>query len=76
MSKLKISEHEFKIRLLELKKGTLSEKEAYRLKSLKEQLMLQKKLGWVENKVVPVKLLDKLVATVKSSASKSKLVGL
>ena len=52
----RISESEFKIMILEEREGALSETEELRLKSLKEQLVMQKKLGWVGKKVVSEKV--------------------
>ena len=52
----RILESEFKIMILEEREGALSETEELRLKSLKEQLVMQKKLGWVGKKVVSEKV--------------------
>ena len=58
--KRRISESEFKIMLLEEREGALSETELLRLKSLKEQLEMQKKLGWVGGKVVSEKVFKRV----------------
>ena len=55
----KISETDFKIRLLEQREGLLSEAEILRLKSLREQVAIKKANGWEEKKLVPLKALKK-----------------
>ena len=67
----KISELEYKIRLLEQRgEAALSDLELVRLDTLKEQQASQKEQGWVAKKTVPVKLLAKFHVPVPKESSK------
>ena len=67
----RISELEFKIRLLEQRgEESLSDLELVRLTTLREQQASQKEQGWVAKKTVPVKLLARFHVPMCKEASK------
>ena len=65
----KLSELEFQIRLLEQNEASLCGKEVVRLGNLRDQAVMQKELGWVVKRHLPVKLLGKF----KTPQSKGKV---
>ena len=71
MSREKISELEFQIKILEQRGDTLSEIEILRLTNLREQEVMQKELGWVTKRTIPVKLLGRFKVPSPASQPES-----